>query len=65
MIEALGIFLNLFGIFGGALASFVLKDGDVLDFRKAILGSSFVTLIASLYFMIVAEAYQNSDGSTS
>jgi hypothetical protein len=65
MIEALGIFLNLFGILGGALASFVYKDGDVVDFRKAILGSSFVTLIALLYFLIVAEAYQNSEESNS
>ena len=61
LIEGLGIILNLFGILGGALASFIYKGGDVVDFRKAILGSSFVSLIALLYFLIVAEAYQNAE----
>jgi hypothetical protein len=61
MIEFLGFSLNLFGIFGGALASFVYKGGAVVDFRKAILGSCFVTLIGVLYFLIVTEAYKDSD----
>ena len=54
--EGLGICLNLFGIGGSLLASFLYKGKGLADFRKSILGCSFISLIGTLYFLIVLEA---------